>query len=310
MDGKDEADDEKIGKIKLERKILLLSSLLSHNNLGSIASIDKNDIPDHDLFTYSFPCQDISVAGFGRGLSEGSETRSGLLWECQKIIETKKPKVLLLENVENLISKKHKADFDKWINWLSDQGYTTEYEILNSKDYGIPQHRSRVFAVSVLGDTHFTFPKGRKLEHKMIDLLDEEVDEKYYATEKIQERVATLINETKQLDIEYDKQFRLFGLFDKDGKRRQAGAVWAKRGLCPTIDTMQGGYRQPCIVDGDRVRKVTPIEAGRLMGFDDWMIERAMKYNSNTQVYKQIGNSIVVDVLEVLFAEINIQVFS
>ena len=85
------------------------------NNLGDISKIKTEDIPDHDLFTYSFPCQDISVAGKGLGLDEGSDTRSGLLWECQKVIAVKKPKYLLLENVKNLVGKKHKHNFDKWL---------------------------------------------------------------------------------------------------------------------------------------------------------------------------------------------------
>lgn len=93
-------------------------------NLGDISKIDTNDIPDHDLFTYSFPCQDISVAGKGLGLDEGSGTRSGLLWECQKVIAVKKPKYLLLENVKNLVSKKHKHNFDSWLEWMGNQGYT------------------------------------------------------------------------------------------------------------------------------------------------------------------------------------------
>ena len=86
------------------------------NNLGDISMLNPEDVPDHDLFTYSFPCQDISLDGFGRGVSEG--TRSGLLYECIKIIEAKKPKYLLLENVKNLVNR-FKGDFDKWLEWLS-----------------------------------------------------------------------------------------------------------------------------------------------------------------------------------------------
>ena len=91
-------------------------------NLGDISQIPTEDIPDHDLFTYSFPCQDISVAGKQAGLDMDSGTRSGLLWECQKVIATKKPKYLLLENVKNLVGKRHKANFDLWLEWLVAQG--------------------------------------------------------------------------------------------------------------------------------------------------------------------------------------------
>ena len=111
------------------------------NNLGDISKINVEDIPDHDLFTYSFPCQDISVAGKQASLEENSGTRSSLLWECKKIIEGKKPKYLLMENVKNLVSKKHKPYFDKWLEWLEEQGYSNTWKVLNAKDYGIPQNR-------------------------------------------------------------------------------------------------------------------------------------------------------------------------
>ena len=105
------------------------------NNLGDISKINVEDIPDHDLFTYSFPCQDISVAGKQASLEENSGTRSSLLWECKKIIEGKKPKYLLMENVKNLVSKKHKPYFDKWLEWLEEQGYSNTWKVLNAKDY-------------------------------------------------------------------------------------------------------------------------------------------------------------------------------
>ena len=120
------------------------------NNLGDICKINPSDIPDHDLFTYSFPCQDLSVAGKQAGLGKG--TRSGLLYECEKIIEAKKPKYLLLENVKNLVSKKFKPHFDEWLDYLESLGYTNYWKALNTKDYGVPQNRERVFVVSILGE--------------------------------------------------------------------------------------------------------------------------------------------------------------
>lgn len=120
-------------------------------NLGDISKIKVEDVPDHDLFTYSFPCQDISLAGNQKGLMAG-ETRSGLLWECERIIEAKLPKYLLMENVKNLVSKKFKADFDKWCEKLEQLGYTNYWKVLNAKDYGIPQNRERVFMISILGE--------------------------------------------------------------------------------------------------------------------------------------------------------------
>ena len=159
-------------------------------NLGDISKIDPNDIPDHDLFTYSFPCQDISVAGKQKGLDINSGTRSGLLWECQKVIAAKKPKYLLMENVKNLVGKKHKHNFDKWLEWLEEFGYTNYWQILNAKDYGIPQNRERVFCISILEEHEpYIFPEKRELTLRLKDILEDEVDEKFYLSE---ERVAQL----------------------------------------------------------------------------------------------------------------------
>lgn len=155
------------------------------NNLGDISKINPDIIPDHDLFTYSFPCQDISVAGKQAGLDVDSGTRSGLLWECQKVIAAKKPKYLLMENVKNLVGKKHKPNFDKWLDWLEGQGYTNYWQVLNAKDYGIPQNRERVFCVSILGEhSPYAFPGKQELTIRLKDILEDDVDEKYYLLEE------------------------------------------------------------------------------------------------------------------------------
>ena len=110
----------------------------SVNNIGDISKIKKEDIPKHDLLIYSFPCQDISVAGHQASLDEGSGTRSSLLWECKKIIEACKPKYLILENVKNLVSNRHKHNFDKWLKYLEGLGYTNYWKFLDAKDYDLP----------------------------------------------------------------------------------------------------------------------------------------------------------------------------
>lgn len=380
---------------------------IKSNNLGDISKVETHDIPDHDLFTYSFPCQDISVAGKGSGLDEGSDTRSGLLWECQKVIYGKRPKYLLLENVKNLVGKKHKHNFDKWLEWLEKQGYTNYHQILNAKDYGVPQNRERVFVVSILGHHEpYEFPEPIELELRLKDVLEDVVDERYYLdNEKANKLISTVaskheINEPTPTDgglkkpkprevantitARYDagvsnqqsmgtmviepnnkkdsdslavgfiprtngtqhqsntvyridkespsvsatdyknpikvlldndtidnepKAERLGGIFDKDGTKHQAGAVWDKDHLSPALDTMQGGWRQPSVVEGAdrndyRIRKLTPKECWRLMGFSDDDFHKAEGVNSNTQLYKQAGNSIVVDVLEGIFKQL------
>ena len=155
------------------------------NNLGDIRKIEE--LPDADLWTYSFPCQDISVAGKGAGIKEG--TRSGLLFEVERLLRVASekgtlPKYLLLENVKNLVSKKFKTDFDKWLDFLAELGYTNYWKVLNAKDYGIPQNRERVFCVSIRGKHEpFVFPKPKELTIRLRDMIDETVDEKFYLKE-------------------------------------------------------------------------------------------------------------------------------
>ena len=153
------------------------------------------------LLTYSFPCQDISVAGLGKSLEKGSGTRSGLLWEverllneCESDVRFKLPQVLLMENVKNLLSAKHKPHFDKWCEYLETKGYKNYYQVMNAKNYGIPQNRERVFMVSVLGNYKYTFPEPIELTTTMKDFIEDKVDDKYYiTTEKARELVDKLI---------------------------------------------------------------------------------------------------------------------
>ena len=154
-------------------------------NYGDICLIDWDSVPDFDLFTYSFLCQDISSAGRQRGFEAGSGTRSSLLWECRKAIETKRPKYLLMENVKALVSKKFISHFNDWLLYLESLGYSNFWQVLNAKDYGIPQNRERVFVVSILGNNEqYKFPKPFELTKRLKDVLEECVDEKYYLSEK------------------------------------------------------------------------------------------------------------------------------
>ena len=131
---------------------------------------------------------DVSVAGKQEGIVRGV-TRSGLLYECERIIEHCKPKYLLMENVKNLVGRKFKAQFDKWLSYLESLGYTNYWKVLNAKDYGVPQNRERVFVVSILGDHKpYEFPNKIPLNKCLADILEDEVDEKYYLSEEIQKR--------------------------------------------------------------------------------------------------------------------------
>ena len=158
-------------------------------NYGDISLIDWSKVPDFDFFTYSPPCTDISAAGLQKGLKKGSGTRSALIWECERAIAAKKPKFLLMENVKALTQTKFKADFEAWLAILEDLGYRNFYQVLDSSDFGVPQHRERVFCVSILkeGDTlpNYEFPLPFPLERCLADVLDEKVDEKYFLSDEM-----------------------------------------------------------------------------------------------------------------------------
>ena len=173
-------------------------------NYGDISKIDWSQVPDFDLLTYSSPCQDFSNAGLQRGGQEGSGTRSSLLWECKRAIAAKHPKYLLMENVKALVSDKFRPTFLKWCNWLSGEGYTNFQQVLNAKDYGIPQNRERIFVVSILGNAWYTFPQPMELELRLKDMLEDKVDEKYYLPQdKVNQFIEGLDDEKKSL-IESD----------------------------------------------------------------------------------------------------------
>ena len=342
-------------------------------NFGDISKVNPETLPDFDLFTYSFPCQDLSIAGQKAGLVKG-QTRSGLLYECEKIIETKRPKYLLLENVKNLVGKAFRSEFEAWLVYLESLGYTNYWQVLNAKHYGVPQNRERVFVVSILGEhSPYEFPQPIPLTRAIKDILEPEVEEKYYLNKPFK-----LVNKGHQaefLNMTFEQTARIYSedhvmrtISAKDrgqnnilvraqveGLNTQNGRVYDLNGICATLDTMQGGHRQPKVLEPQleqvavlegkfeqgtrvyseqgvaptvmagtrktctggyngpkvlsekdfRVRKLMPIECWRLMGISDEDFYLAKGTGmSNTQLYRQAGNAIVVDVLEALFRQL------
>lgn len=278
------------------------------HNWGDITKIDETKLPYYDLITYSSPCQDFSVAGLGKGGDEGSGTRSSLLWECERIIRAVKPKYLLMENVKNLVGKKHKHNFTRWLKTLEMMGYQNYWQVLNAKDYGVPQNRERVFVVSILGCGRYLFPNKIKLEKRLKDILEPNIDEKYYLSDDLIGKLSANI----QKDVCGTIRCGGRGSLDKNhswdivaepiciGGNPQRGRIYSADGCSPALNTMQGGGLEPKIVNNYRIRKLTPRECWRLMGVKDEQYDKLHDI-SNTQLYKMAGNSIVVDVLMGIF---------
>lgn len=280
----------------------------SVRNYGDITQIERLDYAD--LWTYSFPCQDLSFAGKQRGISE--ETRSGLLLHVERLLTESvlygtQPKYLLLENVKGLVSKKFMPDFQRWLDKLEQLGYNNYWQILNAKDYGIPQNRERVFVVSIRKDVDtkgYKFPSPVPLEKRLKDMLEPCVDEKYYLSADKVEKLTSQIKEKEvsntircggggSLDGKHTWDIIATPVnLDKDGNARAICNNYSKQGV-DNIPMLSNGY---CI------RKLTPRECWRLMGFTDIEFECAkLSGVSNSQLYKQAGNSIVVNVLVGIF---------
>ena len=193
-------------------------------NYGDISKIDWSQVPDFDLLTYSFPCTDISNAGKQAGFSEGSETRSSLLWECEKAIRDKRPKYLLMENVKALVQKKFMPDFQRWIELLESYGYANFWQVLNAKDFGVAQNRERVFMVSILrtdSDLYptYNFPKGFALDKCVEDYMvdAETISEDYFIDqERVTNKVLSDILDRPNVRAEMEK------LYHEEWKERQA----------------------------------------------------------------------------------------
>ncbi len=180
------------------------NSFCQNQNLGSITKFKGSSlrIVNTDkycyIMTYSFPCQDLSVAGKGKGMTKGSGTRSGLLWEVERLLNEvdNLPQVLLMENVPQVHSKANMPDFEKWVEFLENKGYSNHWQDMNSRKYLVAQNRSRCFMISILGDYKYEFPKEIPLTKTMKDYLEDEVDEKYYINnEKAQKLIDKLIAE-------------------------------------------------------------------------------------------------------------------
>lgn len=281
-------------------------------------------------------------------MSKDSGTRSGLLWEVERILkelnETDSlPQVLLMENVPDVIGTKNIKDFNEWYAFLESIGYQSYYKLLNAKNYGVPQNRNRCFMVSIIGNNSYTFPMPIPLEKRLKDVLEAEVDERYCIS---YEKTRDFYEASRDRDF-YEASRDISNYIRTSGRdsldrhswdvvqigncmptqtrdNPNQGRIYASEGISPSLNCMEGGNRQPMIIPentvkgyaeaypGDgvyinrphQIRKLTPLECWRLMGFSDEDFRKAEAVNSNTQLYSQAGNSIVKQVLMAIFKKL------
>lgn len=325
-------DYEIVDYVEIDKYAVKSFNAIYNTNFEPQDIITWNKQIDVDLIMHGSPCQDFSIAGLQVGGDEGSGTRSSLMYETIKIVKKLKPKYVVWENVKNLLSKKHKHNFDSYLEIMKELGYKNYYQVLNSKDYGIPQNRERVFTISIRNDIekNFIFPEKQELKLKLKDILEDNVDEKYYLSD-------TMIRcFTKEVDGKFPRSERFKQALRLTNEKQLAGTITTSAGNRATdnfilikdsenyIEWEDGkniqmncrAWKDDKIVgtlntDGKtkilgnlKIRKLTPKECWRLMGFDDKDFEKVSQVNSNTQLYKQAGNSIVVNVLMAIFKKL------
>ncbi|AMO25969.1 C-5 cytosine-specific DNA methylase II [Bacillus phage Deep Blue] len=280
-------------------------------NLGDITKVEGEDVPDHDFLTYSFPCTDISVSGAMKGLLENSGTSSSTLWDVKRVIEAKKPSYLMMENVDNLVIK-FMDDYLLWLAYLNSQGYTTTWRVIDSETY-VPQRRKRVIAISQLNGQAFLFPKDP--EERTYDLIDvlEDLDDAE-ALESFKDpsvRSATVDPVTY-----YNPNSDYYKLQPENSRASFIGYIGnqpkqATRVYEPiTASTLtangggQGG-KTGLYHLGTHIRNLSPLEAWRVMGVSDEDFYKAQAVGTKkTQLLRQAGNSIVVDIMVPIFEKL------
>ena len=265
-------------------------------NLGDVSKVDEKTFPDCDFLTYSFPCQDISISGIQRGIRKG--TRSGLLFEVERIVEHNKPKYLLMENVKNLVSEKHMGPFQEYIDKLESLGYGNSWIVLNGADFGCPQNRERVFMFSVLGESSESV-RERLYSVKKLDRKENNTNPmRPYLEESVSDRLFLNPPYTKNTP-KANSVCRLVARRD-DIKYDQTRRIYSIDGASPCLTT--SGSPQIMLDDG-RIRTITAREGYRFMGVRDSDIDRILA-NTNLSDAAHIalaGNSICVPVMQAIF---------
>lgn len=319
--------DPQIPNVPLERQ----PAVIAHNalfpqwadrNLGDMTKIDWTKVPDFDLLTYSTPCQSISQAGLQHGFTEGSGTRSSIIWNVRDALRIKHPRYALLENVAAMVSAKFLPMFNLWRKEVESLGYHCWAALLNAKDYGIPQNRLRIYMVSDNQGDSFHFPEAIPLERLLKDMLEQGVDTKYYLDfQKTQD----FVRDNIKMIQDYARQStdpilplpdHLAQWIKKQGcsipdttPSSPSSPVDASMSGIPTLsEESEGASPAPFIFDVNGtqcialIRKLTERECFRLMGLTDEQVDRIQTTGlARSHQYKLAGNSIVVDNLYHIF---------
>ncbi|MCX4269437.1 MAG: DNA cytosine methyltransferase [Lachnospiraceae bacterium] len=261
---------------------------------GDITQVDEHTIPDHDILCAGFPCQAFSISGKQRGFED---SRGTLFFDVARIVKAKKPKVVFMENVKNFATHDNGKTLEVIKGTMEELGYTFYQEVLNAADYGIPQNRERIYMVCFRNDLRvnsFTYPKPFKLTRHVEDFL---LDDEELLKELTIERPDTYYNGVK--DNQYRNKSIRLGMVNKG---RQGERIYSAKGIAITLSANGGGIFAKTggyLING-KTRKLHPRECARIMGYPD-----SYKISQNTnQAYTQLGNSVVIDVLQFIAIEI------
>lgn len=292
------------------------------DNLGSITEVDGSKIPYADIWIGGFPCQDISIAGVRRGFDFNSNTRSSLGWKMIQFLREVKeqPKVVIFENVAAITQSKMRRTLDLFKKDLEDLGYSLYDNVLCALDYNTPQNRERYFLIAIKGKYLYHFPERKRLKLRLKDLLEKEIDPDLILSEKVPFDLESFVK-NKSYDknsklccrnLKNKKKKYIIDLYrfiegknycgrDTSSRYNQTARLWSMNGYCPTLTANSTEDTSKMIIYRDNcffVKKISPLESWRLMGFRDEDFYKAKNTGiSNRQLFKQAGNSIATNVI-------------
>ena len=344
--GMESAGHECVGFCEID-KFARASYQAIHDTKGELELHDITTVSDEfirgigrvDIICGGFPCQAFSIAGNRRGFED---TRGTLFFEIARFASILRPQYLFLENVKGLLNHENGITFETIISTLDELGYNVEWQVLNSKDFGVPQNRERVFIIghSRRYRSRFLFPLSGEnqptssqsvIKIGNVNPSGNGMNGEVYQADGLAPTLTTNKGEGQKIAIK-SNTIKQFGVLQPNFN--QCGVVYETDGIAPTIRAYQGGGLEPKIIqrghgynqggehdiaptltsnsyhennhlsDGFRIRKLTPRECWRLQGFPDWAFDKAQEVNSNSQLYKQAGNSVTVNVIEAIAKEL------